>query len=142
MHNALRNIIVVTANIISTLMHAVLQSSTASSKSASVPRVFTHDYYRQYGDLAFTELAELRHRGAFSTVSQTFTMCCLRCAESEDPETRALPKAWYKVGFSYLRSPAAANCQIEHSGMHPGAGIGVDEEIGWSPSNNHRHLVC
>ncbi|KAI4103581.1 MAG: hypothetical protein L6R37_003726 [Teloschistes peruensis] len=92
----------------STLMHAVLQSSTASSKSASVPRVFTHDYYRQYGDLAFTELAELRHRGAFSTVSQTFTMCCLRCAESEDPETRALPKAWYKSTLVCIQEQASA----------------------------------
>lgn len=123
-------------------MHAMLQSPIASSKPASISQVFTHDHYRQYGDLAFTELAELRHRGAFSTVSQTFAMCCLRCAESEDPETRALPKAWYKVGFSYLRSSVAANCQIENSAMHPGARMGVDEEIRWSPSNNHRYFVC
>ncbi|KAL9581913.1 MAG: hypothetical protein Q9212_003607 [Teloschistes hypoglaucus] len=109
----------------STLMHAMLQSSIASSKSASISRVFTHDHYRQYGDLAFTELAELRHRGAFSTVSQTFAMCCFRCAESEDPETRALPKAWYK---------------IENSAMHPGARMGVDEEICWTPSDNYRDL--
>ena len=57
------------------------------------------------GDLAFSQLSELRHRGAFSTVSQTFSNCCKRCVEVDnqnrkrtDPLMSNLPKKWYRVG--------------------------------------------
>lgn len=53
--------------------------------------------FRRLGDLAFTQLAELRHRGAFSTVSQTFLACCSRCARSSDAMIASLPKHWYNV---------------------------------------------
>lgn len=49
------------------------------------------------GRLSFTQLAELRHRGAFSTVSQTFAACCTRCAQSTEPAVRGLLDTWYKV---------------------------------------------
>jgi len=32
--------------------------------------------------LAFTQLTELRHRGAFSAIAHAFTACCLRCRHS------------------------------------------------------------
>jgi hypothetical protein len=32
--------------------------------------------FEQIGDLTFHQLSSLRHRGAFSTVSLTFTICC------------------------------------------------------------------
>ncbi|KAL9001465.1 MAG: hypothetical protein Q9169_000040 [Polycauliona sp. 2 TL-2023] len=87
----------------STLMHAMI----AGSKGAPIVRALQYQHYRTFGELAFTELAELRHRGAFSTVSQTFAECCIRCMESKDPETRLLPKEWYQVRLcTYLRSPA------------------------------------
>lgn len=35
------------------------------------------DLFEKIGDLAFEQLSSLRHRGAFSTVSLTFTTCCL-----------------------------------------------------------------
>lgn len=85
-------------------MYAMLQPSITNSKATIISRVFTNTHYRQFGELAFTELAELRHRGAFSTVSQTFAMCCLRCAESEVPETRALTKEWYYVGALLIQT--------------------------------------
>ena len=50
-----------------------------------------------FGLQAFTQLAELRHRGAFSTVSHTFAACCLMCARSCKPALREYPKTWYKV---------------------------------------------
>ena len=49
------------------------------------------------GELCFTELAELRHRGAFSTVAQTFAALCQQCSPSRDDKTRALLRHWYKV---------------------------------------------
>ncbi|KAL8686368.1 MAG: hypothetical protein Q9218_007155 [Villophora microphyllina] len=93
---------------ISTLMHSMLQSTIAGSKSTTLSRIFTNDHYRQFGDLAFTELAELRHRGAFSTVSQTFALCCFHCAESEDPETQALPRKWYEKTLLCIQQRASA----------------------------------
>ena len=49
------------------------------------------------GRLSFTQLAELRHRGAFSTVSQTFAACCTCCAQSPEMAVRGLLESWYQV---------------------------------------------
>jgi hypothetical protein len=50
----------------------------------------------QLGDLTFTELAELRHRGAFSTVAQTFVICCMRSNSGTDTVNQTL-EDWYRV---------------------------------------------
>lgn len=52
---------------------------------------------QKIGALAFTQLAELRHRGAFSTVSQTFAACCILCAQRKSPSITELPRHWYQV---------------------------------------------
>ena len=57
----------------------------------------SYEDLRRLGDLTLTQLAELRHRGAFSTVSQTFLACCVRCAASRNSEIAELPGIWYKV---------------------------------------------
>ena len=51
---------------------------------------------RRLGDLTFTQLAELRHRGAFSTVAQTFVVCCTRSNSGADGLSQTL-EDWYKV---------------------------------------------
>ncbi|KAF7617583.1 cell cycle-associated protein [Aspergillus flavus] len=56
----------------------------------------TKSDFEMIGVASFTQLAELRHRGAFSTVSQTFATCCLRCGQSSDPEIASLPHNWYQ----------------------------------------------
>lgn len=53
--------------------------------------------FRSLGKLCFTQLAELRHRGAFSTVAQTFAACCLRCTRTNHEMIRTLPFTWYQV---------------------------------------------
>lgn len=53
--------------------------------------------YEKIGSMSFIHLAELRHKGAFTTVSQTFTACCQRCGQSKDPSISSLPEAWYQV---------------------------------------------
>ena len=56
-----------------------------------------YEGYYIIGHQAFTQLAELRHRGAFSTVSLTFATCCVMCVRSSHLTFREHPKTWYKV---------------------------------------------
>ncbi|EMC99390.1 hypothetical protein BAUCODRAFT_64529, partial [Baudoinia panamericana UAMH 10762] len=46
-------------------------------------------------ELCFIQLAELRHRGAFSTVAQTWTMCCLRTAACSSLSDQSMLQTWY-----------------------------------------------
>ncbi|EKG10898.1 Armadillo-like helical [Macrophomina phaseolina MS6] len=55
------------------------------------------------GRLCFLQLAELRHRGAFSTVAQTFAAFCLRCSRSPNPEIKALLDQWYEETLRCIR---------------------------------------
>ncbi|GMG25342.1 unnamed protein product [Aspergillus oryzae] len=66
----------------------------------------TKSDFEMIGVASFTQLAELRHRGAFSTVSQTFATCCLRCGQSSDPEIASLPHNWYQVTSKLTRRSA------------------------------------
>lgn len=52
--------------------------------------------FEKVGQTSFTQLAELRHRGAFSTVSNTFATCCSRCSKTSEPSIQALPRKWYQ----------------------------------------------
>jgi hypothetical protein len=84
----------------------VMPTGCHSSRSA---RDGQHDDVKRIGDLAFTQLAELRHRGAFSTVSQTFAACCLAAMqicpasprESDTQHENSVPtdllQKWYQV---------------------------------------------
>ena len=56
--------------------------------------------YERLGGLALRQLAELRHRGAFTTVSQTFAAYCQKCASSADKKIASLRPAWYQVRIS------------------------------------------
>lgn len=55
------------------------------------------DDFEALGRLCFIQLVELRHRGAFSTVAQTFAAFCRRCYTVDDTKIRGLPETWYKV---------------------------------------------
>ncbi|KAF2025373.1 HEAT repeat protein-like protein [Setomelanomma holmii] len=64
--------------------------------------------FERLGSLCFTQLLELRHRGAFSTVSQTFAAICCRCTSSNIPAIRALPETWYKETLLSIQDKAGA----------------------------------
>ena len=51
----------------------------------------------QVGWLCIEELTLLRHRGAFSTVAQTFGLCCELVRTTKNTSTRPLLSDWYKV---------------------------------------------
>jgi isocitrate dehydrogenase kinase/phosphatase len=60
------------------------------------------DVFRETGYLTFEQLASLRHRGAFSTVSYTFTKCCqltevLKNVYTDIDESEDLLREWYQV---------------------------------------------
>lgn len=71
---------------------------------------FRYEDIQKLGNLAFTQLAELRHCGAFSSVSQTFAACCRKCAQAKqsfDPQINLspisrLPVHWYKVRYDIV----------------------------------------
>ncbi len=55
--------------------------------------------FEDIGNLTFDELSNLRHRGAFSTVSQTFTACCqlVQSIPAHQNDDGDLLKKWYEV---------------------------------------------
>ncbi|KAL4933322.1 THADA/TRM732 family protein [Aspergillus undulatus] len=77
----------------SLLLHATLSNQTYGPKGEAG---LTRAEYEKIGRTSFTQLAELRHRGAFSTVASTFSICCQRCGQSKNAEISALPLLWYQ----------------------------------------------
>ncbi|KAL2813296.1 putative death-receptor fusion protein-domain-containing protein [Aspergillus granulosus] len=77
----------------SLLLHATLFNETYGPEGLAG---LTRDDYAKIGKSSFTQLAELRHRGAFSTVAQTFSTCSQRCGQSSNPEISSLPLLWYQ----------------------------------------------
>ncbi|KAL2863435.1 THADA/TRM732 family protein [Aspergillus lucknowensis] len=77
----------------SLLLHATLFNETYGPPGETG---LTRGDYEKIGRSSFTQLAELRHRGAFSTVAQTFSTCSQRCGQSNNPEISALPLLWYQ----------------------------------------------
>ncbi|ERS99081.1 hypothetical protein HMPREF1624_04276 [Sporothrix schenckii ATCC 58251] len=65
--------------------------------------------FERIGNLAFEQLSTLRHRGALTTVAQTFTMCCQL---AQDPsvtvpgtaEDATLVATWYKGTLNCIRT--------------------------------------
>lgn len=61
----------------------------------------SREVYERIGNLTFTQLASLRHRGAFATVALTFSTCCqlVKHLDQGDAgiEGPDLLEAWYNV---------------------------------------------
>ena len=72
---------------------------TKASVGDSEQSILTPAVFERLGRLCFTQLLELRHRGAHSTVAQTFAAFCRRCATSKIPELKVLPDTWYQVSI-------------------------------------------
>ncbi|PPJ54294.1 hypothetical protein CBER1_06556 [Cercospora berteroae] len=62
----------------------------------------------KWSTLCFTQLAELRHRGAFSTVAQTWVACCNR-AKDITVSDRSQLDIWYSDVFRMLQSNVTIN---------------------------------
>ncbi|RTE75329.1 hypothetical protein BHE90_010223 [Fusarium euwallaceae] len=59
----------------------------------------SREVYERIGNLSFTQLASLRHRGAFATVAMTFSTCCQQVKHLDQGDTGAegpdLLETWY-----------------------------------------------
>ncbi|KAL1888739.1 hypothetical protein Sste5346_009365 [Sporothrix stenoceras] len=65
--------------------------------------------FERIGNLAFEQLSTLRHRGALTTVAQTFTLCCQLAQDPSitapgTPEDATLVKTWYKGTLNCIYS--------------------------------------
>lgn len=81
------------------LLHASMVNTTYAPKGTNGLKRTDYD---TIGALNFVQLSELRHRGAFSAVSQSFITCCARCSENKDSEISRLPDGWYEVACFFL----------------------------------------
>src|SRR5579859_7418857 len=68
----------------SSLLQIIVQSSPLIKEPESESPVvgLNSEGLERLARLAFTQLTELRHRGAFSAVAHTYAACCLRCHQS------------------------------------------------------------
>ncbi|KAK7544770.1 putative death-receptor fusion protein-domain-containing protein [Phyllosticta citribraziliensis] len=76
----------------STLLRVIVAKAPFEVAQAGI---LSRKEFEDLGKLCFTQLAELRHRGAFSTVAQTFAAFCLRCSRSQHQDIKALLDEWY-----------------------------------------------
>ncbi|OAL72619.1 hypothetical protein A7D00_3621 [Trichophyton violaceum] len=89
----------------SLLLNAIL--SNTSFAPLGTREGLNYDEFARIGSLTFSQLAELRHRGAFSAVSQTFVSCCQRCSVSKDNAVAELPQTWFKEILSTIYGQSA-----------------------------------
>jgi hypothetical protein len=69
------------ADCVSSLVRVIAIKAPVGDKG-----LLSNSDFETLGALIFTELSELRHRGAFSAVAQAFAACCLRCNSLKHPE--------------------------------------------------------
>ena len=63
--------------------------------------------FEEMGALCMEQLSDLRHRGAFSTVAQTFSILCERISESHNNSVLRLRDIWYDMALATLEKQAA-----------------------------------
>ena len=78
----------------STLLRVIVSRAPIGSQERALVGA---ELFEAFGRLCFTQLIELRHRGAFSTVAQTFAAFCKRCVVVNETRLRSLPENWYYV---------------------------------------------
>ena len=61
---------------------------------------------KSIGDLSFDQLARLRHRGAFSTVAQTFLQCCHKYRSASATSSGKLIETWYSLALKEIEIQA------------------------------------
>ncbi|KAF2677884.1 HEAT repeat protein-like protein [Lentithecium fluviatile CBS 122367] len=89
----------------SVLLRAIASRAPIGANDRSL---ITPEAFEKFGRLCFAQLIELRHRGAFSTVAQTFAAFCRRCISAEDEILRTLPERWYQETLSSIQAKAHA----------------------------------
>ncbi|KAF2864755.1 HEAT repeat protein-like protein [Massariosphaeria phaeospora] len=89
----------------STLLRTIITKAPIGTDASSL---ITPEVVEKLGRLSFDQLVQLRHRGAFSTVAQTFAAFCRRCNSATDELLRALPERWYQETLSSIQDKASS----------------------------------
>ncbi|KAF2742863.1 HEAT repeat protein-like protein [Sporormia fimetaria CBS 119925] len=89
----------------SILLRTVITKAPLGSDKGSI---LSAGDVEELGKLCFVQLVELRHRGAFSTVAQTFAAFCRRCMTAQDAQLRHLPEIWYQDAVACIQAKASA----------------------------------
>ncbi|KAI0145897.1 hypothetical protein F4776DRAFT_382398 [Hypoxylon sp. NC0597] len=86
----------------------VIASNARQSRAHGVLTPSRQNFER-IGRLTFEELSNLRHRGAFTTVSQTFTSCCqlVRYFHNSSNDGLSLLDEWYKGALTCIHTQAS-----------------------------------
>ncbi|KAI5787529.1 putative death-receptor fusion protein-domain-containing protein [Pyronema domesticum] len=63
--------------------------------------------FEKGGKLVLEQLADIRHRGAFSSVSPSFVALCTRCFNSADANLQELPRTWLKKNLEVILEKSA-----------------------------------
>ncbi|KXS98749.1 hypothetical protein AC578_9051 [Pseudocercospora eumusae] len=87
---------------------ALKESSLLLSSLVAGEEIET-DLLKSMSELCFTQLSQLRHRGAFSTVAQTWTACCTRCRDLCQSDDTPLLHSWYGRIIDMLHKNVAIN---------------------------------
>ncbi|KAF8531293.1 putative death-receptor fusion protein-domain-containing protein [Trichophaea hybrida] len=99
-----------TQTVMSYSWRAVKESSSllgAILGKASISSLFPTDFERG-GKLLLQQLADIRHRGAFSSVSPSFVALCTRCFKSSDPALQELPRTWLRRNLDLIMEKSNA----------------------------------
>lgn len=91
------------------LKEASLLLSALASQADVTDDPTQEDFLKAMGNLCFSQLAELRHRGAFSTVAQTWTTCCLQSTNLQAFDGTHMLMVWYNRAIQILRSNVTIN---------------------------------
>ncbi len=81
--------------------------SMVMNKSYSLSPYDTCINFERFGQLSLKQLGELRHRGAFSTVSLTFAACCTACVQSCNAGLIQEQKKWYQQALACMAQNAS-----------------------------------
>jgi putative death-receptor fusion protein DUF2428 len=98
------------------------------------------DIFAAIGNLAFVQLSTLRHRGALTTVSQTFLTCC-QLSPRLETNCDSLLKAWYQV-CNIPKKMQNNTTDLSQGGgkVHFDTGID-DQEVSRNTIDHNWHLI-
>ncbi|KAI1844950.1 hypothetical protein JX266_008966 [Neoarthrinium moseri] len=86
----------------------VIAGNARSPQNAGLVRP-SSDTFEVIGNLTFDQLSNLRHRGAFTTVSQTFSSCCqlVKWFPSPSADGQGLLDQWYQGALKCIYGQAS-----------------------------------
>ncbi|KIW77936.1 hypothetical protein Z517_07769 [Fonsecaea pedrosoi CBS 271.37] len=83
-----------------------LRDSSLVLQSLILVSTLSQELCSAVGGLCMDQLISLRHRGAFSTVAQTFSQCCDKVRLSAEPDVRGLIHKWYQIALNQINEQA------------------------------------